>query len=389
MSAMAPSKSALKDADRIVIKIGSRVLVQRTGRPDLRRIRSLVKEIAKLHHANKRVVLVSSGAIAAGVEALGLKARPTSLPELQMAAAIGQVRLMTAYDALFKDERCKIAQVLLTHDDLQNRTRHLNARNTMNALLRRGIIPIINENDVVAVDEIKFGDNDILAALVTILIDADTLLLLSTTNGLLAPVGNRMRRIPYLSHVSNETLGLAMGKGSEFSIGGMESKLQSAQTAVHVGTCVVIADGRRKGVIARIMAGEDVGTLIGDPTRRAGNSFTGRKRWIAFFHKINGALTVDMGAQRALEKNGYSLLPIGICEVEGSFEKGSLVNVKNLEGKLIARGLVEYSSEEILRIKGHKTTEIAGILGSKDYDEVIHRDNMVVLTRKDGGNEWV
>jgi len=378
-------RQVLRRARRVVVKIGSRVLVQRTGNPDLRRIRLLVREVAKLRRAGKEVIVVSSGAIAAGVEALGLNKRPTNLPELQMAAAVGQVRLMTLYDRFFGAERCRIGQVLLTHSDLQHRARHLNARNTMMVLLRRGIIPIINENDVVAVDEIKFGDNDILASLVTVLIDGDVLLLLSTTDGLRAPLASgRTRRVPYLESVTPEALALASGKGSEFSLGGMASKLQSAQTAVDVGAAVVIADGRKPQVIGQVMAGEDVGTMIGNPRKNSRGLFRGRKRWLAFFHKMSGSIVVDAGAQGALEKNGNSLLPIGIREVEGTFAKGALVNVRSQDGRVIARGLSQYSSDEIRRIMGRRTAEIEGILGSRDCDEVIHRDNMVVIHRNQG-----
>jgi glutamate 5-kinase len=340
----------------------------------------LVREIAKLRREGKEVVLVSSGAIAAGVEALGLKKRPSELPALQMAAAVGQVRLMSLYDKFFRAERCRIGQVLLTHADLQHRTRHLNARNTMMILLRSGIIPIINENDVVAVDEIKFGDNDILASLVTVLIDGDLLLLLSTTDGLRAPASPKgTKRVRYLEGVTPEALALASGKGSEFSLGGMASKLQSAQCAADVGAQVVIADGRKRGIISSVIAGEDVGTLIGNPLVKTNGSFRARKRWLAFFHKVTGAVVVDAGAVRAIEELGFSLLPIGIRSVEGHFSKGALINVRSEDGRVLARGLAEYSSDEIRRVMGHRTSEIAGILGSKDCDEVIHRDNMVVV----------
>ncbi len=376
-------RAYIADAQRIVIKIGSRVLVTRTGRPDLERIKHLVSEIARLRKAGKEVVVVSSGAIAAGVEALGLKTRPKTLPELQMAAAVGQVRLMTVYDKLFAREGCRIGQVLLTHADLQNRSRHLNGRNTMMTLLREGIIPIINENDVVAVDEIKFGDNDILASLVTILIDGDLLMLLSTTDGLQAPgEGGKSRRVSYLPSVTEESLSLAIGKGSEFSSGGMASKLRSAQMAVDVGAMVVIVDGRETGTIRNVVAGKDIGTLIAPPGSGQMSSLSRRKRWIAFFHRSHGSITIDEGAQKAIEKLGRSLLPIGVREVEGEFAKGALVNIRSLDGSLIGRGLVGYSSEDIKKIKGKKSTELTGIPGSGDYEEVIHRDNMVVLTGK-------
>jgi glutamate 5-kinase len=350
----------------------------------MRRIRQLVREIAKLRRSGKQVILVTSGAIATGMEALGLRKRPTNLPELQMAAAVGQVRLMTLYDRCFGAEGCRIGQVLLTHSDLQHRVRHLNARNTMMVLLRNGIIPIINENDVVAVDEIKFGDNDILGSLVTVLIDAELLVLLSTTDGLRVPISSgRTRRVPYLENVTREALALAWGKGSDLSLGGMASKLKAAQTAVDAGAQVVIADGRKAHIIDQVISGRDVGTLIGSFHSSQRGVFKGRKRWLAFFHKAGGTVIVDEGAQRALEKNGHSLLPIGVLNVEGDFPRGSLVNVRTLEGAVIARGLSEYSSDEVRKIMGRRTSEIEGILGSREGDEVIHRDNMVSVSAKE------
>ena len=379
-------RKKLTKARRIIVKVGSRVLVTKTGKPDLRRIGNIVRQVAELRRTGREVILLSSGAIAAGVEALGLQKRPNNLPELQMAAAVGQVRLMTVYDKLFSKHGCRIGQVLLTHDDLKNRTRHLNARNTMFCLLEQKIIPVINENDVVSVDEIKFGDNDFLAALVTILIEADALILLTTTDGVRRPHGSRSRRLPFLPSVTKETLALAYGKGSEFSLGGMASKLQSAQTAADVGVRVVIAEGRKSNVIPKIMKGEDIGTLIGTSSRNGFSRINRRKRWIAFFHKTHGALIVDEGAKAALEENNYSLLPIGIRAVEGRFSKGSLVNIKSLDGKLVAKGLVDFSSAEIEKIKGHRTDEIEAILGANDYNEVIHRENMIVINPKTSGD---
>ena len=376
-------REALSNSKRIVIKIGTRILVERTGTPDLARIRHLVKEIANLHHTGKEIVLVSSGAIAAGIETLGLRSRPTDLPSLQMAAAVGQVRLISIYEKLFCTAGCKIGQVLLTHDDLKNRTRHLNARNTMLELLRQNLIAVVNENDVVSVDEIKFGDNDILASMVTILIEADALLLLTTADGLYTSFGTRKEnRVPYLKSVTDKELAFAFGKHDEFSLGGMESKLKSAQAATHVGARVVIADGRKRNIISKVVNGDDTGTLIGGYTGSKRSALNGRKRWIAFFHKVHGTLIVDEGAQKALEINRNSLLPIGIKRIKGHFSKGSLVNVRSPKGELIARGLVDYSSDRLEKIKGRHTNEIENILGFKDYDEVIHRDNMVVLEQK-------
>ncbi len=373
-------------ARRIVVKIGSRVLIQRSGRPDLQRIRALVKDIALLQKGGREVICVSSGAIGAGIESMGFRKRPDNLPDLQMAAAIGQTRLMSRYEELFAAEKCKIAQVLLTHDDLRNRVRHLNARNTMLALLRNGVIPIVNENDVVAVDEIKFGDNDILASLVTLLIDAEMLILLSTVDGLRRPAaGGKTRRISLLEGITPETLKLVRRNDSAFTVGGMASKLEAAQTVADMGSLAIIANGRKSGTLTRLMQGKDVGTLIAHAKILEKPHLASRKKWIAFFNKAGGTLAIDDGAREALEKSGKSLLPIGIKDVQGDFDVGAVVNVRTLKGTHVARGLTEYSSKDIRTIMGHRTSEIAGLLGSKDFDEVIHRDNMVILKnlRKD------
>ena len=247
----------------------------------------------------------------------------------------------------------------------------------MLAMLRAGIVPIVNENDVVAVDEIKFGDNDLLASLVVHLIQADLLILLTTTDGLREPAGTgRTRRVALVESVTDDVLGLARGKGSELSTGGMASKLQSARVAAQTGGCVVIADGRRAGVVSGIMAGRDIGTLIGPED--IGSALSGRKRWIAYFHKPQGALVVDEGARIAIARKGRSLLPIGIKAVEGEFEVGAAVEIRGPDGVIVARGLSDYSSEDIRRIMGHRTDDLKRILGVEAYEEVVHRDNMVV-----------
>jgi glutamate 5-kinase len=369
----------LTQAKRVVVKIGSRVLVQRTGRPEMRRMRTLVKDIARLRRQGVDVTVVSSGAVGAGMEALHLTSRPRNLPDLQMAAAVGQNRLMARYDELFAKERCKIGQILLTHDDLNNRQRHLNVRNTMMNLLRHEIIPIVNENDVVSVDEIKVGDNDVLASLVALLIQADLLILLTTVNGLREPAGgNRTRRVSFLDEIDDSVLALTAGKGSDISTGGMASKLLAAERAATAGIPAIIANGHKTGIIQDIFDGRDTGTLLHlDEKHRQGMS--GRKRWIAFFHRASGSLLLDAGACTAIIEKGRSLLPIGIRGVEGNFEPGAVVNLRNPAGTVIARGLTDYSSEQCRTIMGHKTSEIQSLLGTKDYDEVIHRDNMVLI----------
>jgi glutamate 5-kinase len=356
-------RDALNTAKRIVVKAGSKVLVQRTGRPDRRRLGLLVHDLAALEHAGRELAFVSSGAVGAGLEALGLKTRPKEIPDLQMAAAVGQSRLMSLYDELFGKEKCHIGQVLLTHDALKHRERHLNARNTLLNLIAHRIIPIINENDAISTEEIKFGDNDVLAALVAILVDADALVLLSTTDGLRDETD---RRVSYIEEVDESVLSLVCDEKNHLSTGGMASKLKSAQIAAQNGIPVVIANGRKTGVLTRIFQGKDEGTLL---LPKAGN-MSKRKRWIAFFNRAEGHLVVDAGAAEALQK-GKSLLPVGVKSIEGSFSMGAMVSIQTKDGEQIARGLVEYSSDEIEAMKGQKTTEKSG--------EVIHRDNMVIL----------
>ena len=357
----------MKTAKRIVVKAGSKVLVQSTGRPDSRRLKLLVDELAQFQNNGGEVAFVSSGAIGAGLEALGMKTRPTAIPDLQMAAAVGQTRLMSLYDHLFGVNKCNIGQVLLTHDGLKHRERHLNARNTLLNLIANRIVPVINENDAVSTEEIQFGDNDVLAALVAILIDADALILLSSTDGLREPASNgKTRRVSYIEEVDDAVLGLVADKQDNLSAGGMASKLDSAQIAAHNGIPVVIANGRKTGVLTRIFQGRDEGTLL---IPKSG-TISKRKRWIAFFNRAEGHLVVDEGAVTALGK-GKSLLPVGIKAVEGAFKVGAMVNIQTVGGVPIARGLVEYSSDNIDRMKGRKTSGTTG--------EVIHYDNMVVL----------
>jgi len=374
-------RRSLTSAQRVVIKVGTNLLVQRDGRPNRRRLASLTAQIAAQHAAGRELILVSSGAIGAGVAALGLRSRPNTLPELQVAAAVGQTRLMTRYAELFASHGLDVGQVLLTHADLRERVRHINARNTLLALLRHRLLPIVNENDVVAVDEIKFGDNDHLASLVAMLLEADALLLLSTVNGLREPrEDGKTRRVPFLSKVNKRALGMTWEQSGGLSTGGMSSKLQAAAQAAEVGTSVVIANGRDPGIIARVLGGEDVGTYIAPRQRSRG--VPSKKRWIAYFHRPEGSLLVDEGAAKALRGLGRSLLPAGIRSVEGSFGLGALVTVQSCSGELVGRGLVDYDSAQIGLIKGCRSGQIAGILGRKDYDQVIHRDNLVVFPKE-------
>lgn len=371
-------RQILAGANRIVVKVGTRVLVNEQGTPEQRRLSALVADLAALHESGREVVLVTSGAIGSGMEALGLTERPKKLAELQMAAAVGQGRLMSQYERLFARRKMKVGQVLLTYDDLRDRGRHLNARNTMMSLLRHRVLPIVNENDVVSVDEIKVGDNDVLAALVASLIGADALVLLSTTDGLKARHCTKNVRVPWVEAVTEAELRHVFGKESALSTGGMASKLSAAQLALDGGAVAAIADGRMPRVLRRIFAGEDLGTFFGGTDSR--QKSRRRKLWIAYFNRARGSLVVDDGAREAVLKSGKSLLPAGIRDVEGRFGKGSVLNIRALDGTLIGRGLCEYSSDEIRSIRGRRSAEIAKLLGEKGADEVIHRDNMVVLT---------
>ncbi len=380
---MYKEREQIAQAKRIVVKVGTRILTAANGKLESRRISGLVSQMAALRAEGRDIILVTSGAVGSGMEALGLTRRPKAVADLQMAAAVGQSRLMARYDLLFRKKGCLVGQVLLTYDDLGNRRRHLNIRNTMLNLLRHGIIPIVNENDVVATDELKIGDNDVIASRVALLVDADLLILLTSTDGLRAPAkGRRTQRIPHLERVTHSALALAKGKTGELSTGGMSSKLQSAQVALSGGALVVIADGRKPGVLREVLQGKDVGTLIGKAGSEKGDRLTSRKRWIAYFQRPQGSVVIDEGAARAIIRNGHSLLPIGVKRVEGSFARGSLVTVRSDEGTALARGLVEYSSAEIDQIRGKKSGQIESILGSRDYAEVIHRDNLVLEAEK-------
>ena len=375
------ARKKLAASRRVVVKIGSRVLVQRNGRPDVRRMAELVDDIAALRKEDREVIVVSSGAIACGLQALGMKKKPDDLPTLQMAAAVGQSRLMAAYDKLFARRKCRIGQVLLTHDDLEHRRRHLNARNTLLKLLECGVVPIINENDVVSVDEIKFGDNDALGSRSAMLLEADLLVLLTTVDGFhAADAKGRRRRVPYLADVTADVLSHTKGKGSVFSTGGMASKLTSAAEAARMGTAVVIANGRTDGILQRVVAGENVGTLIpAAGSDGANGGLSHRRRWVAFFHHPKGSLAVDDGARDALLRRGKSLLPVGVREVSGDFAPGDLVEVLDSAGQRIAQGLTEYSSAEVRLLKGLKSERIRELLGAEAPGEVIHRDNLVVV----------
>ncbi len=359
---------------RVVIKIGSRVLVDERHQLDEDQIARLVDQMARLRAAGKEVICVSSGAIAAGLNDLGLSARPVSLPAQQSAAAIGQARLIGLYRQLFAVHGLAIGQVLLSHADLHSRQRHLNARNTMSHLLSCKAVPIVNENDTVAVEEIRFGDNDVLSALVSMLVRADALIVLSSIDGLMAGPDRSSHLLPRVTEITDEIRALAGGSGTGVGVGGMRTKIEAADMMTRAGGWCVVANGRTEEVLPRILAGETLGTVF-EPGER---KMAGRKQWIAFFDHPQGSLQIDAGAVRALREQGRSLLAIGITAVMGSFQPGSPVRIVSADGLEIGRGLVNFSADELERIKGRRSDQIAQLLERVDFEEVIHRDNLVL-----------
>jgi len=372
MSSEAIRKQVFSRVRKLVIKIGTGVLISRDGTLDTRRIESICKQVSALSERGVQVIIVTSGAIGAGIHALGLKTRPRLLPELQAVAAVGQNRLMVAYDTALRKFGRHAGQILLTREDLEDRRRFVNVGNTIRELLHMGVVPIVNENDTVSTDEIKFGGNDVLAAQVLHVLKADALIFLSTVDGLLDPRGNV---IDAVGQVTDETMGLDTGKKSALGIGGMLTKLQSVLEITEAGDPVVIANGTVDGIIIRVMDGEPVGTIFCP----SANKLSGRKRWLTFSVKPKGKITIDDGAVKAIVERHKSLLASGISKVEGEFDQGEIIAVAGTPGQVIAKGLTNYSSAELERIKGAKTSQIEPLLGYKYYDEVIHRDNLVIL----------
>ncbi len=356
-------RDSLKSAARLVVKLGTGVLTDSRKQIDPAQLEQLVAQVASLRKSGKEIVLVTSGAVGAGMGALGYEKRPNELAELQACAAIGQTRLMAIYAELFAKHDLHVAQVLLTHEDLEHHERHLNARNTLVTLLGRGVVPIINENDAVSFTEIKFGDNDKLSALVASLLPADILIILTTVDGVIENFSkSNPKTISVIEQIDATIEKLAGGTTSETAVGGMASKVQAAKIVVRSGIPLVIASGKKKNVLAKVLAGEDEGTLfVAQP-----NKLQGRKRWIAFFHHPKGALFVDDGAKKALRESGKSLLPPGVARCEGEFAAGDVVRICDLDGTEFARGIAKFSGEEI-RVK--KLVRV----------ELVHRDDLVIL----------
>ena len=368
----------LSGARRVVVKIGSSLITSKDHGLNPARLETYGDEVARLKKKGYEILLVSSGAIISGLEKLKLRWRPRSLPENQAAAAVGQSRLMWAYERIFEARGLIVAQVLLTRDDLTDRKRFLNSRNTLTTLLDLDVIPVINENDTVAVDEIRFGDNDSLAGLVTHLIDAHLLIILSDVQGLYTEdprLNPQATVIHTVREVTPEITALAGTPSGEEGVGGMASKIQAAGDVAAYGVPTVIAGGQKASILERILSGEEIGTIV----LPQGDRLTSRKHWIAYTLRSKGRLVLDDGAVEALTQKGKSLLPSGIIKVEGRFESGDAVSCMNPQGREVARGLVNYTAGEVSQMKGIKTSEVSKVLGYKGYDEVIHRDNLVIL----------
>ncbi|MEN9673371.1 MAG: hypothetical protein RL553_1636 [Planctomycetota bacterium] len=374
----AERKEILKNAETIVIKVGTNVLTQADGTLEPNQVHSLADQIFRLKQAGKKVALVSSGAIGAGMGRLGLKQRPTDLRHLQACAAVGQSFLMRAYEDSLARYGIPTAQILLTAGDFDNRTRYLNVRNTILTLFESNCLPIINENDTISVAEIRFGDNDTLAALVTNLIQAPLLILLTVVDGLYSADPNTdptASLVHTVKQINKDVLEKAGVTKSSLGSGGMKSKLKAARLATMAGESVIMANGSIPGVLDSIFAGDLIGTLF----LAADQNMTAWKRWLGWAARPQGKIILDAGALVALCSKGKSLLPIGVASVSGTFHKGAVVSLCNLEGEEFGRGLSNYSATDIAKIAGKKSDKIIELLGILPYEEVIHRDNLVIV----------
>ena len=356
-------REALKETSRMVVKFGTGILTSRSKQIDPGQIEQLVSQVAAQRQAGREIIVVSSGAVGAGMGVLAMEKRPTDLSDLQACAAVGQSQLMSTYTKLFSRHNMQIAQVLLTHDDLEDKDRHLNARNTLVSLLNKGVVPIVNENDAVSYTELKFGDNDWLAALVACLLPADLLVILTTVDGLVKNFGKKKpSTIPVVEKIDADIQKLAGGTSSATAIGGMEAKLRAARMTARTGIPMVIASGRKKRTLANILVGQDEGTFF---VPRPGR-LKGRKRRIAFFHHPKGSLWVDNGARDALRDKGKSLLPPGVARCNGDFTRGDVVRICDLNGTEFSRGISRFDADEI------RARKLKGI-------EIVHRNDLVIL----------
>jgi glutamate 5-kinase len=375
-------KQIVSNVKRALIKIGTGVLAGTDGL-DLGIVEQLVDEIVKLRSGGMQIVIVTSGAIASGKHRMGITGKLKSMPQKQACAAIGQGRLMRVYSNAFGRHSVHVAQILLTMSDLTDRTRYINVRNTLSTLMDWNVVPVINENDTVSVDEIKFGDNDHLAAMIANIIQADILINLTNTEGLFDrnPAGKQRARLIKIVHeITDEIESMATAEADPVGMGGMRSKVIAARKVTACGIPYIIAKGKTKGILTDLFAGKEKGTLF----LPSAEPMTSREYWIAFTLRSRGKLFLDDGAKNAIVNQGKSLLPSGITKVEGDFEVGDPVICIGTDGKAFAKGLVNYGSKDLVKIQGLKTAKIMQVLGYKDYDEVIHRDNMAVAkgTRK-------
>ncbi|SJZ93053.1 glutamate 5-kinase [Selenihalanaerobacter shriftii] len=371
-------KEELQAAERIVIKVGSSTLTHPTSKLNLGQIEVLVRQLADLRNQGKELIVVTSGAISAGRGKIGLDDPPRTIPEKQALASVGQGLLMQIYEKIFSEYGQIPSQILLTRSDITERKRYLNARNTILKLLDYDIIPIINENDTIAVDEIKFGDNDTLSALVANLAEADLLVILSDVEGIYTGdprTDETAELIPEVNEIDSELEGLAQGAGTDRGTGGMITKIEAAKISTKAGIPMIIAKGSQGDVLRKIVQGENPGTVF-TPVEQ---NLAARKKWIAFNLSVQGELMIDEGAADALLNHGKSLLACGVVEIEGEFQTGDVVDVVTEDKEKIAKGIVNYSISEVEAIKGLQSTEIEDKLGYKDYDEVIHRDNLVCM----------
>jgi len=365
-------------AHTIVVKVGTNVLTDAGGTLVRARVEALADQVQRIRQLGRKIVLVSSGAIGAGIGRLGLDRRPTDLRQLQACAAVGQTFLMQAYEEFLARHGTRTAQILLTAGDFDSRTRYLNVRNTILTLFEWNCLPIINENDTVSVSEIRFGDNDHLAAMVTNLLQAPLLILLSVVDGLYEAdpkVDPSASVIPTVPYIDSAIFGKAGNSRSKLGSGGMDSKLRAARLATAAGESVILANGTKDGILDAVFAGENVGTLF----LPHGNVVPAWKRWLGYTARPKGKVVVDAGAQDAVRRKGKSLLPIGILRVTGSFRKGDVITLANAGGEEFARGLTNYSSEDASRICGLRSDQIGMVLGTQPYEEVVHRDNLVVI----------
>jgi len=366
-----PRKKLLKNTKKIVIKIGSSIITENDVISGAR-ISELVSDIISLKKSDYSVVIVSSGAISAGAGALNISRENISIPRKQALAAVGQTILMNTWREGFSKAGCEVGQILLTEDDVKDRKRFINARHTFNSLLEMGIIPIVNENDSVVIKEIKFGDNDILSAHVTNIVEADLLILLSDVDGFYNDLSDP-EPVGTIYEINKDIILKAGGSGSIHGTGGMLSKIRAAEVIIKCGEKMIIANGRIKGVLSRILNGEKIGTIF------IGNEpLCSRKRWIAFNMKASGKIKIDDGAVKALRQHKKSLLSTGVIDIEGRFHLGDAVEIISKSGDLIGKGIVNYNFSELQTIKGKKTAQIKDILGSSYFDEVINRDDLII-----------